>query len=405
MTRSIADRRQFLMMLAGGASTKLLPAFEPSAAVAQREFLLTEGLTYLNTGTIGPTRRATINATLSAWEALEANPVAHYGRFAGTPMIQDTRTVAAKFLGCDVDELAITGSTTTGMNAIAEGLNLRVGDRVLLTDQEHAGGLHCWQYLAHHRGVELDVVPIPQAEHRAEALVETIAKAIRDRTRVISVSHVFSSTGLRMPIANISALARSRGILCVVDGAQAVGAIRVNLRELGCHAYATSGHKWLLGPKGTGLLYIAKDAQAGIRPMAYAESYATYTNSNGVVNLPAIMGLGTAIRHLDAADMSKVEAHNLGLRNRLANRLAAVRGLTIVSPPAGRLTSPLLTALLADRFDRTAVTQALLERHQVAIRATHPEFGFNGIRFSMHEFNTDADVDRAADAVKRELAS
>jgi selenocysteine lyase/cysteine desulfurase len=177
------------------------------------------------------------------------------------------------------------------------------------------------------------------------------------------------------------------------------------VRALGCHAYATSGHKWLLGPKGTGLLFIAKDAQAAIRPMAYEDSYATYSAGNGVVNLPAIMGLGASIRYLDAAEMGKVEAHNLRLRNSLADRLAAVPGLTIVSPPAGELASPLLTALLSERFDRGVVSRALLERHQVAIRPTHPEFGFNGIRFSMHEFNTDGDIDRAVEAVRRELSA
>jgi selenocysteine lyase/cysteine desulfurase len=406
MRPSSADRRQFLATLTGGAAASLLPTFAPltSPATAAREFLLTEGLTYLNTGTIGPTRLTTIDATARAWATLEANPIAHYGQQAGATMREDTRTVAAKFLGCDLDELAVTGSTTAGMNAIAQGLRLSAGDHVLLTDQEHAGGLHCWEYLARHHGVELDVVPIPRDEHRATALVDAIAKGIRSRTRVISVSHVFSSTGLRMPIAELSALARSRGLMCVVDGAQAVGAIRVNVRELGCHAYATSGHKWLLGPKGTGLLYIAKDAQATILPMAYENNYNTYTNSNGVVNLPAIMGLGTAIRYLDSADMVKVEAHNLRLRQRLADRLSEIRGLTIVSPPAGAQASPLLTALLAERFDRRTVVQSLLERHQVAIRPTHPEFGFNGIRFSMHEFNTDADIERAADAVRRELA-
>ena len=258
-----ADRRQFLHTLAGGAAAGLVPTLQPLApAATEREFLFTQGLTYLNTGTIGPTRRSTMDATQRAWAMLEENPIAHYGQLAGQPMREDTRTVAAKFLGCDLDELALTGSTTAGMNAIAQGLRLGAGDRVVLTDQEHSGGLHCWQYLARHQGVELDVVAIPQAEHRTTAIVDAIAKSIRERTRVISVSHVFSSTGLRMPIAEIAALARSRGLMCVVDGAQAVGAIRVNVRELGCHAYATSGHKWLLGPKGTGLLYIAKDAQA-----------------------------------------------------------------------------------------------------------------------------------------------
>src|SRR5688572_419916 len=366
MHPSTADRRQFLYALAGGATAGFLPAFAPRTAPVEGEFLLTDGLTYLNTGTIGPTRRSTIEATQRAWTALEANPVAHYGQLAGQAMREETRTIAARFLGCDLDELALTASTTAGMNAIAQGMRLGAGDRVLLTDQEHSGGLHCWQYLARHHGVLLDVVPIPRGEFRAAELLATLEKGLHPDTRVISVSHVFSSTGLRMPIAEIAALAKSRGILCVVDGAQAVGGIRVNVRDLGCHAYATSGHKWLMGPKGTGLLFIAKDAQPLIRPIALEESYRTSSNGTGVVNLPGILGLGEAIRYLDKADMTKVEMHNLELRNTLAERLRAIEGLTIVSPPAGSLASPLLTALLAERFDRTSVSQLLLERHQVA---------------------------------------
>lgn len=407
MRPSFADRRHFLHTVAGGAVVGLLPGGlpAPELAAAGSEFLLDAGLAYLNTGTIGPCRRATLEATQRAWETLEANPVAHYGRFAGEALLEETRTVAARFLGCELGELAMTTSTTSGMNAIAQGLRLAPGDRVLLPDQEHAGGLHCWQYLARHHGVQLDVVPIPRGDFDADAIVSAMAKGIRTGTRVISVSHVFSSTGLRMPIAELSALARSRGVLCVVDGAQAVGAMRVNLRELGCHAYATSGHKWLLGPKGTGLLFIAKDAQAVIRPMAFDESYRTYSNGNGVVNLPGLLGLGAAIRYLERAGMAQVEDHNLALRNALADRLRALDGLTLVSPPAGALASPLLTALLAARFDRTTVSRLLLERHRVAIRATHAEFGFNGIRFSMHEFNTLQEVERAAEAVRRELGA
>ena len=405
MRRPFADRRHFVRTVVGGAVAGFLPGDLPSPAlaVARSEFLLGAGLAYLNTGTIGPCRRATLEATQRAWETLESNPVAHYGRYAGEALIEETRTAAARFLGCDLDELALTTSTTGGMNAIAQGLRLAAGDRVLLTDQEHAGGLHCWQYLARHHGVQLDVVSIPRGEFSADAIVSAVAKGIRTGTRVISVSHVFSSTGLRMPIAELSALARARGVLCVVDGAQAVGAMRVNLRALGCHAYATSGHKWLMGPKGTGLLFIAKDAQGAIRPMAFEESYSTYSNGNGVVNLPGLLGLGAAIQYLTRAGMAQVEAHNLQLRNILADRLGAMDGLTLVSPPAGDLASPLLTALLAERFDRTTFSRQLLERYQVAIRATHAEFGFNGIRFSLHEFNTLKDVDRAAEAVRREL--
>jgi selenocysteine lyase/cysteine desulfurase len=407
MYTSSSGRRLFIKALAGGAAVGCLPAPAPlnAAAAVESEFLLADGLAYLNTGTLGPSRRATIEATQRAWELLEANPTAHYGQGVGAPMLDDTRIVAAKFLGCELDEMAVTSSTTAGMNAIAQGLRLDAGDRVLLTDQEHSGGLHCWQYLARHYGVQLDVVAIPRGEFRPAALVDIIAKGIRPDTRVISVSHVFSSTGLRMPVAGIAALARARGLMCVVDGAQAAGAIQVNLRELGCHAYATSGHKWLLGPKGTGLLYIAKDAREYIRPMAYEGSLRTYSDANGVVNLPAIMGLGTAIRHLDASGMAKVEAHNMRLCSRLIDKLSVVRGITLVSPPAGEQSSPLVAVLLPEAFNRGAVVRALLERHQVAIRPTHPEFGFNGIRFSVHEFNTDDDIDRAADALQKELVA
>jgi selenocysteine lyase/cysteine desulfurase len=401
------DRRQFLHTVAGGAVAGLLPgtALNRAPAAPPGEFLLEPGLAYLNTGTIGPTRRETIETTQRAWETLEANPVAHYGRFAGAPLIEETRSTAARFLGCELGELAVTASTTSGMNAIAQGLRLKPGDRVLISDQEHAGGLLCWQYLAAHHGVVLDTVAIARGEHNAEVIVAAFAKALRAETRVISVSHVFSSTGLRMPIAELSALARSRGVMCVVDGAQSVGAIRVNVRELGCHAYATSGHKWLLGPKGTGLLYIANDAQMAIRPMALAKGYNTYTDANGVVNLPGVIGLGVAIRFLEKAGIAQVEAHNLELRNALADRLRGLNGLSLVSPPAGALASPLLTALLDDRLRRNAFVDALLAKHQVAIRPTHAEFGFNGIRFSLHEFNTMQEVERAAEAVKRELGA
>ncbi|MGH9940689.1 MAG: aminotransferase class V-fold PLP-dependent enzyme, partial [Blastocatellia bacterium] len=92
------------------------------------------------------------------------------------------------------------------------------------------------------------------------------AAAITRNTRVISVSHVLTSTGLRMPVAELAALARDRGVLCVVDGAQAVGQIAVNVSALRCHAYAASGHKWLMGPKGTGLLYVSPDAADAIAP-------------------------------------------------------------------------------------------------------------------------------------------
>lgn len=291
------------------------------------------------------------------------------------------------------------------MNAVAQGLRLKAGDRILTTNHEHGGGLLCWQYLAKYYGAVVDTITIPPAENNADAILRRIKDGIKKDTKVITVSHVFSSTSLRMPIAEISALAGSKGILCIVDGAQAAGAIKVDVKELGCHAYATSGHKWLMGPKGTGVLYISKDAQSVIRPMQFEESYNTYNDGNGVVNLACILGLGKAIEYLESVGIAKVEKHNLALRNKLYLKLKPLSGLKIVSPPAESLASPMLTCILPEKVDRKSFVRMLLDKHKLSIRPTHDQFGFNGIRFSMHIFNTEKEVDFAAEVVRKELTS
>lgn len=281
-------------------------------------------------------------------------------------------------------------------------MRLKRGDRILINDQEHSGGLLCWTYFAKYYGVVIDTIVIPPDENNEEAILKRIKENIKKETKLISVSHIFSSTGLRMPIAEISALARSRGILCIVDGAQAAGAIKVNVKELGCHAYATSGHKWLMGPKGTGLLYLSKEVQDMIRPMQFEESYNTYNDSNGVVNLACILGLGKSIEYLETVGITNIENHNLSLRNSMYEKVSGISKLKIMSPPAGPLASPMLACLLPDNIIKTEFSKMLYNKYKINVRATHKQW-FNGIRFSFHIFNSEKDVDFAAEALGREL--
>ena len=376
-----------------------------SAGPPGNEYLFADGLSYLNTGTLGPCRRDTIEESLKNWEELELLPVKFYGKFGAESLAERTRSVAAGFLNCDISEMLITNSTTSGMNAIAQGLRLKAGDRILTTDQEHGGGLLCWNYFAKYYGVTIDKINVPPGENNSELILKRIKDELRKKTKLISVSHVLSSTGLRMPIAEISSLARANGALCIVDGAQAAGAIEVDVKKLGCHAYATSGHKWLMGPKGTGLLYLSKDAQDIIRPVQFEESYNTYNDGNGVVNLACIVGLGKAIEYLQSIGINKVEEHNLRLRHRLFEKLKDLNNARILSPADRTLASPMLTVLLHDRFERTSFVKMLLDKHKLCIRATHKEFGFNGIRFSMHIFNTEKEIDLASEIMHKELTT
>jgi selenocysteine lyase/cysteine desulfurase len=409
------NRKKFLSSLgsatAAGFFVNSLPSSSAHAEIksfhsnqTDSEYLFADGLTYMNTGTLGPGRTATINESLKVWKELESLPLKFYGKFGAESIAEKTRNIAAAFLGCDLNEVLITNSTTSGMNAIAQGLRLKAGDRILTTDQEHGGGLLCWNYLARYYGVIVDKITIPPGENNAELILKRIKDSLRKKTRLISVSHVFSSTGLRMPISEISSLARTNGALCIVDGAQAAGAIEVNVKKLSCHAYATSGHKWLMGPKGTGLLYLSKDAQDIIRPMQFEESYNTYNDGNGVVNLPCIVGLGKAIEYLESVGIHKIEEHNLSLRNRLYDKLKGLKNATILSPREGTLASPMLTLLLPDRIEKSAFVKMLLDNYNLSIRPTHKEFGFNGIRFSIHIFNTEKEIDFAAEVMQKELA-
>ncbi len=413
MSTSNYSRRQFLGAASAGAAGGLLvnpfaaahAATNPPTPItaSNLEYALEPGVVYLNTGTLGPCRRDTMEATKKRWEELESLPLKFYGKWGAESLAEKTRATAAAFLGCDVHEMMITASTTAGMNAIAQGLRLKAGDRIITTDQEHGGGILCWNYYQKYCGVAIDTISIPPGENDVELVLNKISDSITKDTRLISISHVTSSTGLRLPVERISALARSKNILCVVDGAQAAGAIRVNLKELGCHAYATSGHKWLMGPKGTGLLYLSEEAKDLIRPIQFEESHNTYNDSNGVVNQATILGLGSAIEYIQSVGISRIEAHNLALRSRLYKHLSEIKRLTIMSPVAGPLAAPMLACQLPDNLEKTSFSKMLLEKYKLSVRPTHKQW-FNGIRFSLHIFNTEKEVDFAAETLRALLS-
>lgn len=397
-----------LAQTAMGDSERGAPATPVATGLAgsSKDYLLAPGLIHLNTAALGATPRAVLDRVVQAWRALESSPVRMtYGLTEDTVLsaAEQVRERAAGFLGCDPEELLITRCTTDGMNNLAQGMRWAAGDRVLTTDREHHGGNLCWAYQVERRGVVLDLVAIAPDDHDSASIVRRFAERITPRTRAISVSHVITSTGLRMPIAEISALARERGILCIVDGAQAVGGIAVDVKALGCHAYATSGHKWLMGPKGTGLLYVARDAWPVIQPIQWQDEHRYGANSAGVGPLPLVIGLGAAIERLQAIGMAEVERHGLALRNRAYSGLKQIARLRVVGPPPGPLATALVACILPDEIDSKALRDALHDKHGILVKMVEKQW-FNGIRLSPHVLNTAADIDAVLRAIRLEVA-
>lgn len=405
MTRS---RREFLSTLGAATLAGALPPVPPGVVLPPRglapdpaDFLFSPGLHYLQTGSLGPTPRPVLEQAIAFWRELERNPTA-VGYGAQEQAMDEVRHRAAGFLGCGTDELVLTRCTTDGMNQVAQGLRLSAGDRVLTTDQEHPGGRSCWDYLARTAGVGIDVVPIAPEAHDPEAIVAAFARALTPRTRVLSFSHLLSSTGLRMPVRALSLLARDRGCLSVVDGAQAAGGVAVDVKALGCHAYATSGHKWMLGPKGTGLLYLSAELGDRVDPIQLQAGRAAYSASSGVTSLPSVLGLGAAIDYVEAIGIGAIEAHNLRLRERVRAGLARLPRVMLVGAPDGPQATPLVSYRLPPAVEAHRLYQALLERHQVMVKVV-PGNWFNGQRISTHLFNTEADVDALLEALAAEL--
>jgi selenocysteine lyase/cysteine desulfurase len=206
-----------------------------------------------------------------------------------------------------------------------------------------------------------------------------------------------------MPIAEIAALAKNRGLLCVVDGAQAVGGIEVDVKKLGCHAYVATGHKWLMGPKGTGFVYISKDANSLIQPVQRESGLRFVVSSTGIGSLPLVVGLGAAVAAMRKRGMATVEKQIIELRDRAYAGLVKISKIQVVSPPPGPLTTALVAFRLPDSVNSGAFRDLLLRKYSIVMKVAEKR-QFNGNRISPHIFNTEKDIDAAIQAIRTELA-
>jgi selenocysteine lyase/cysteine desulfurase len=379
----------------------------------QEEFSLNPGLLHLNCATLGATPRLVIDAVSGYLHEIEGNPAGDvYGW--GNAQMESVRERAADFIGAELDEVAFTRNTTEAMNAVATGIDFRPGDQVLTTSHEHGGGMTCWQYVRRHRGVEMRYVEMPRTVESGQQLVDRIEAGITPRTKVCSVSHVDTICGVRMPLAEIAELTRPRDILLVCDGAQAPGMLRVDVKSLGVDTYACSGHKWLLAPKGSGLLYVREEAQDRIRPAFLHSGYQAYSASGGTRGVDRILGLGLTMEFHDVLGRDRIEARGRELAARVRSHLGRM-DVEVLTPPEAELSASIVTCALPPRVDAGVVRARMREEHRVMVKRAQGTFAFceepdlpasdyNAIRFSTHVFNDELQVDRAMEAFRRFVA-
>ena len=281
----------------------------------RKQFLIPEDEVYLNNGTVGSSPRPVLKAVFDSYEESERLAQAEPEDYPiwGYASWNQFRDPLAEFVGCKRDEIALVRNATEANSYIANGVDLKAGDEVLMTDQEHPGGEHPWNLRAKRYGIVVKKVMLPKPVPNAAAVLNLFNDAITPKTRVIFFSHITTVTGVVLPVKELCALARSKGILSAVDGAHVIGMMNLNVRDLGCDMYSSSPHKWLQAPKGTGLLYVRDEVIDRVWNTIATEGWddvkirAEKFQRIGSSNVPALAGLRASIELANQIGMERIE--------------------------------------------------------------------------------------------------
>lgn len=365
----------------------------------QTKFLFEPGLTYLNAGTTGAMPRAVVEAEARYQRMLAENPrIRSHFEQEVVPTI--VRKKAADVLGASLDETALTHNTTEGLNIVAHGLPLKAGDHVVITDQEHGGHLEPWRLRTKRDSLDLTLAKIPIPLPNAGAFVDAIARAITPRTKVIAFPLIPTTVGMITPAKEVCALARSKGIWTLVDGAHASGQIRLNVRDIGCDFFATSPHKWLHAPLGNGIFYARKEMQDTLWPLTGAAGWDKFGDARkysafGNRSWATAMALGDAIDFANAIGIDKIEARLRSLTTSFKNRLLTLPGIEPLSPTDPALYCGMSAYRTVKLKPRDLVTY-LKDKHKIIVGGKA-----EGIRIDISYYISPQQLDRTFEVLDR----
>lgn len=355
------------------------------------QFLIPQGRIYLNNGTLGPSPSVVVDAVIE-----------HTRRVAQTfpPGVSwdDLKEALADFLGGDAEGFVFPRNTTEAMNFVANGIDLEEGDEVVSTDHEHIGGLEPWRLVTRRRRASLTIVSLPVPALSEDELLEAVWSAVTPRTRVVCVSHVTFTTGTILPIPALALRCRDAGVILAVDGAHPPGMMELDLADVAGDFYASSPHKWLLAPQGTGLLYITEAWRERIWPTLASGGWddlslgAHRLNHMGTMDESRLAGLLASVEFLRAVGMERVEARVRYLRRTLEDGLRSIPGVFVATPEAEHLKAGMVS------FRLNGVESASLQGHlsrtaNVRTRVIG-EYDYGWMRLSTHVYNSPAELER-----------
>jgi selenocysteine lyase/cysteine desulfurase len=367
------------------------------------QFSLRPGLIMMNAANLCPAPYSVSQSVIRLTDSVNSD-ASFQNRARFGDLREQARSALAAYVGADPEEIAITRNTSEGNNTIVGGLSLGEGDEVVIWDQNHPTNNVAWDVRAERHGFRVVRVGTPRDPQSNEELVGAFSQAMTSNTRALAFSHVSNISGVALPAKQLCALARDRGVFTLVDGAQTFGALTLDLHGMGCDAFTGSSHKWFVGPKEAGILYVRRERIAHVWPSDVGVGWesALQHGAQKFENLgqrddAAVATMGVAAQFHNTIGPDRVEARvrqlAAGLKHGLADRIPGISFHT----PRDPLRSAGVVVFAPPGADARQLFNALYSDHNIAGASMGGDF--TGVRLSPHIYNTMAEVERVVDVV------
>ena len=369
-------------------------------AELRKQFLIPADVLYLNNGTVGSSPMPVVQGVIDGFYELEKmisdDPEVYpiWGYPHENTIHAAFRTDLATFVGATKEEIAIVRNATEANSYIANGLEMKAGDEVLMSNQEHPGAEEAWNVRAKRYGVVVKKFELPKPPKDKNEILNRINDAITPRTRIIFVSHITTVTGVVLPAKEICALARQKGILSALDGAHVPGMMRLNIRDLGCDMYTSSPHKWLFAPKGSGFLYIREEVQPQVwntivtegwdYPGAKAERFMAIGSSN----VAMLWGFKAAIKLANDIGIDRIEKRHRKMADYIHGEMMK-RGAESWTSPDPNMRCAIATVNVP-AIQTMEMENWMWKTHKIRMRGGVP----SKVRLSTPYYVSKADLDR-----------
>jgi isopenicillin-N epimerase len=415
------SRRDFTRLFAVGGSAALfahpefasartaaLPA--PGTAVTdafwdsvREQFVMPPGLAVINAANLCPSSRPVLEAMYSSTKDIDQDP-SPANRAKLYPAKEETRKRLAQFLRVTPDEVIITRNTSEASNLVSSGLDLKPGDEVIIFHDNHPSNNQAWKEKAKRFGYTVTELPNPNPHPGADYYVDAVSKALTAKTKVLAFTHLTSTVGDIMPAADMCRIARERGVMTLLDGAQSFGLLDVDLSVIQPDFYTGSAHKWPCGPKENGVLFVNRRSHTRIWPSIYS----AYTGAVGLSKTfegfgqrddAAIVAFGETLAFQQKVGRANIEKRSRELTQALIAGLRKIDGIRIWTHPAPER-SVAVVSFQPGALDVPKLAAALYANDKIAC-ATRGGSDRPGLRFSPHFYNSPAEIDRTIAALTR----